>query len=119
MPNQSRSAQIAWRIRRVFPNAAGEDDDIRSVQKQQISAEIVPYCSDEHLEGLPCLGTTLVRLGFNVAEVVVPAQSQQAGTIGQIVEQLLQCLAGGSHQGRQSERIELAHAVVVRQTALG
>ncbi|GIT28353.1 MAG: hypothetical protein Ct9H300mP1_03990 [Planctomycetaceae bacterium] len=45
-------------------------------------------------------------------------QAQKSAPGCQIIEKFLESLAGGSHQDRQRERIEIADPVVVRQSAL-
>src|SRR4051794_7030006 len=100
---------------RVLADAAGEHDGVGAVVQQQVSAEVVPYGADEHVDCLPRRRVALLGCGLDVAQVVAAAaESLQAGAVGEVVQYLLQRLAGRPHDRGEREDVEVADAVVVR-----
>jgi len=72
----------------------------------------------EHVQGQ--LGARVASGGgcLDVAQVAKTTQPLQARMLGQIVKKLRQGLPGGPHQYRQGKRVEVAHAIILRQAAL-
>src|SRR5207245_5783417 len=103
---------------RVLANSSREDNGVRAVQQQQVGAEVMPYRGHKNIKSLLRYGSALLGILFKVAQIIEAAQSEQSGSIRQIIQQLFQSFSGGAHQRRQSKGIEIADAVVVGQAGL-
>src|SRR5260370_36347569 len=75
---------------------------------------------DKDVDGLLRNRTALTRLLFQVTKVitVTSTQAQKTGAVGQIIQKLIQALAGRAHKCRQSKYVKIADTIVMRQTSL-
>ena len=90
MPNQSRSAQTAARMVAEFsPMPPVKTMASAPLRSKQISAEVMPHGGHEDVNRLLTICDSCRR--FDVAQVIAAAaETQQAGAVGQVIEDLLQ-----------------------------
>ena len=104
----------------ILADSAGKDNGVRPAQFHEVRAQVVSHAGGVNVQGQPGPDVALAGGLGDVAIVAAhAADAQQTALVGQDRKHFRQRLACLAHDQRQGEGIEIAHAVVLRQAALG
>ncbi len=103
----------------VLSDPGGEHQRVDAVQLQIISPDPVPGAINQHINRQLRAGIALVGLILDVAKIVVtPGKRLEAGFAAKLTLRLFQRQSGCPHHEGQGEGIQIANAIILRQTGL-
>src|SRR6185369_13870307 len=102
-----------------FANARGENQRVGTVELEKIRTDPVARTEDESVQRKLRLGVSLSGGLLDVAHVVRNStQTLESGFFAKLPFHFFQRQAQRSHNERHGERVEVAHAIIVRQAGL-